>query len=325
MHRLYGAIRFVLVLAPALLLAAWGLSYVRACWNVVLAPGVPVRLEWKTPGGNLKFTAASYSFNPRSGFLAVNRPELKDPEGRRLAAANLADVTGIDLVDITQSGLHIHLFGASGTLVRDPDGRFELQEFLGGPKSKARPVPFDVAIDRADVLLIDRKGGSEWTRTASFRDINVAGIGPHWVAGGDVELENAGSGRISVSHLASGDLALRTVASNWTLADLGRHLLSTLPPDRTRSVEPIEASTVTLSGPVEVMVPAKGEPEVRFDGSLDATGVRLRGYAASNLKFAGRVTAGGAAGAVTASAPGESAQLTGWVDWRNGRVTCSGS
>ena len=320
MHRAYAVIRLAIAITPLGLLAIWGVAYLRACWNVVLAPGVPIALDLKTPGGILSFSAASYSLNPRTGFLIVSLPKLRDPEGRTLVAAQLADATGIDLLDATRSALHIHVFGATGTIVRDADGRIELQSFLGKPTTQAQPIPFDVSIDRADLLVLDRKGGQDWSRHVTGRDINAAGIGSRWVAAGDVSIGQAGSGRISLSRSDDGTLAMHSLASNWQLADLGRHFVSTLSAEQTRKLGELDATSLTVSGPVDVAVPAKGSPSVSFQGTAEANGMRVHGYQFPHLKFSGRATSDGTEGTLDAFAPGEVAQLKGWVEWKGGHT-----
>ena len=312
-----------MVFAPLVLLGVWGVSYLRALWNSILAPGVPVALQLKTPGGNLSFSAASYSLNPVSGFLVVNQPVLRDPAGRTLVSARLADAVGINLFDISSSALHVHVFGGRGTLVRNRDGRFDLQTFLGAPSTQARPIPFDVSIDRADVQVIDRKGRAEWSRRIVTRDIRVAGIGNRWIAAGDVSVELAGSGRVEVTRSATGELTLHTVADDWKLADLGRHLLSTLSPEQGRRLGSIAASDLKLSGQIDALLAPSTSPKLYFAGSAEARDIRVRDYHASDVKFIGRLTGVGAEGSLVGTGPGANALLQGWVDWEGNRIRSS--
>ncbi|MHB8637426.1 MAG: translocation/assembly module TamB domain-containing protein [Fimbriimonadaceae bacterium] len=320
MLRALALIRLVVSIAPVLLLAVWGLSYLRACWGAVLAPGVPIALHLNTPGGALSFRAASYSFNPRSGFLVVNAPLLRDPAGRTLAAAQLAEASGIDVFDLSRTALRVHLFGVKGRLVRDADGRFEIQKFIASHPTQAKGFPFDVSIDHADIEVLDRKGSADWVRRIVGTNVSVAGVGNQWLAAADVSCDQVGSGRIALTRTKSGGLVIRTVAANWKLADLGRHILSTLSPAERRSFGAVDAANLSVSGPMELTLPASAPPSFSFVGSAQALQANVSGYRASNLKFVGRITGDGAEGAVSGAGSGVDANLRGWINWQGNRI-----
>lgn len=320
MRRAYAVVRLFVVLGPLLCLALWAVGYLRACYGAVLAPGVPVKVQFATPGGNLNFAAASYSFNPRTGFLVVSQPQLLDPDGKHLASAKLADVAGIDLFDMGKTALKVHVYGLAGNFVREADGRFQFQSFLGPKKAPSQPIPFDVTVDSAQLNVIDNVGVTQWSRQVSATDVRVAGIGSSWLAAATLQVPGVLDGRISVSHDTTGDIAVETVAKNWQVADVARHVISTLPAASRRALAAYDVSTLRLSGPVSLAIGQSGPPRWQFDGSVDALGGRALGASITNAHFAGRITDADMRGSLTAMASGAAVNAKGWVGWRSGKL-----
>ena len=294
-----------------LLVAAWAISYLRVCWNSVLAPSVPVRLSLATPGGNLTFTADSYALNPSAGILQLTAARLTDPNGSLIASAKRVEASGIDVLALQKSAPKVTVTDAVGRIVRGPDGEVDIQRYLPKPTGKPSTIPFYVTLNRAEIDVVDEVGHRTWTRHVSVERFRLAGQGPKWIAGGDASVEDLGTAHLVAHHTSNGALAIFTYADKLELADLTRHFIAV----QTKAKEPTSIGALSASGPVEFSVGAGEKARFAFTGHLVGSNLAYGGYRASNVLLDGRIGEDGFRGKISANGPNLAATYDGILSW----------
>jgi len=182
---------------PLVALVVLGASYLINCLTTLTSPGVPIKLEYKSEGGNLTLTADSFSYSLQQGRLFVSKARLVGPQGL-IASAKSLSASGLQLFRIESTPTRFTVFDSQFVLRRNERGRLEIESYI--PKRKGPPsaVPFSVRADRTRLTFVDTGPDGTVQQSAFVRNANVDGIGNEWLAGGVVDLDQIGTIQASV-------------------------------------------------------------------------------------------------------------------------------
>ncbi len=129
--------------------ALWGALYIWDCVALVLAPGVPVQVEYEGQAGRYRLEAESYSVDPVLRRASLHRLSLSRPDGTRAARARQVDLSlrGPAVVAVAR--------GVEASVVRGRGGRLDLEGALPKPVPGQVGPPLDVLVTDATVAYRD--------------------------------------------------------------------------------------------------------------------------------------------------------------------------
>lgn len=311
-------IRFATVLAPIVILLFWGGTYLLACAEFLANPGVPLKMAYKTPGGELEITASSYVLNTKSGDVTVVQPKVVGPDKSVLFYADRVEALGLPLLISDARKAVVKVRNAYATLQRGSDGKMDLLNYLPEQEGPSGDFPFAVQIDRAKLKYVDLTGTEKWTQNLALANIQVDGVGDRWMASGSGTLEKVGDLSLSVQNQPNTGLWLRGKTDRLELVDLFRAFRKTPEGRQTPELSDIDANSLVVRGPFELFLPSKSPARLQVDLSAEAEGFRYgKDIQAQRLEFNGLVSADGARGRLDASDNGLVADFTGFVTWKD--------
>lgn len=305
-------VRFLTVLAPIVLLAIWGLSYIGSCLLFLSAPGHPFQLKYKSPGGELTLLGDSYAFDAKHGFLRVDGARIVDPSGAEIVTVDQVGVTGLTLpINL----ISVRANSVKGEITRLKSGRLDFQSYLPPSQGPPSNLPFAVMIKEAAIDINDLAGRTPYRRKIHGSDVDVRGAGEQWIASSDVVIDRTGSARVSVQSLPNEGYLVQARSSKLALDDLLQHLRDA--PER-KSLGPIrdlQVRNLTATGPASVFIPTKSP--LRFQFELDAAGdnIRYQEYRADHATFRGRIDDQGIVGMAVARQGTVHANFKGSASW----------
>jgi hypothetical protein len=312
-----GLIRTATVLAPLGILLFWGGSYLLACAEYLANPGVPLRIEYRSPAGiDLLITADSYVYDTRDGDLTVVKPRVTAPDGTVLLYADRVDAYDLPVLATERKRAVITARNAYATIRRKPDGMLDLFDYLPKREGPSGDFPFTVTLDRGRIKFIEETGPQKFVQNISLTEVAVEGVGDRWVASGNATLSNLGDVNLSIQNQPDSGSWFRGSTDRLEVATLFRAFRNTLEGRRTPVLRDIDADSLVIKGPFEIFIPS--EAGARFQAAVvaDATDFRYgREYFAQNLSFDGVVSAEGGQGRLIASNAGLDVDFSGVADW----------
>ncbi len=313
-----GLIRLAALLAPAAILLFWGGSYLLACAKYLANPGVPLRMSYRTPGGDLLLTADSYVLNTDNGDLTVVKPKVTDPAGSVLFYADRVEALGLPLLGNETRRAVVTVRNAYATIQRKADGKIDLFEYLPEQEGPSGDFPFAVQINKGKIKFVDATGANRFVQNLNLSDVQVDGVGDRWLGSGNATLENVGDLALSVQNQPDAGVWVRGQTDRLELADLYRAFREMPEGRETPELREIDANSFVVQGPFEVFLPSKSPARIEATLSAEAEGFRYgRDYRAERLRFEGVVSADGAQGRVDGRDRGLSADFEGFVNWKN--------
>ena len=322
----------------ALFFGFWGYSYFRACLSVLTTATGPVFYKMNSPSGPLTLQANALQYDSARNFLHLENVDALRPDGSSIGRA--ASVSVQNVLPEGLFGRHaavlVELSGISGTLKRLKDGELEIQKFLPKQRTETGKVAFSVRLVNgsrlpAVVRVVDDQGPTPWVGMARVSKFNLDGIGPRWVATGNVSIEGAGAAVAEVRNDPDQGISVDGTAAHLNLASLATHVLASVGSHEIELHEdrPIQilrsfaAQSLTVDGPVHVFLPKKGS--VGFGASIvaDARGFSYKDeFHADEAHFEGIFTNEGLKGVLRASGQGATIEYRGALSW--GRTTVLG-
>ncbi|CAN5378208.1 hypothetical protein BH11ARM2_BH11ARM2_02990 [soil metagenome] len=284
-------VRVALVLVPLVLLGYRGTLYVWKTALFLLAPGVPVRIEVKTPGGSLVAEADGYAIDPKAGTAWLRGLVVTDPQGVVIAKIKEAEADGLDAFRGADQIVKVRLTDVYGRVERDKKG-FDFQQYLPKPSGQPGTVPYVVEVFRARATFVDRTKGAPWKRELATDYVRVAGLGDDVTGHATVRAEGIGKVPIQVQQTPLGVSVLGDLPP-LDVSDLVRRFVET------PALKEVRWKSLVVGGPVRAWIPKTG---YRFETSLAAqvTGLAYRDYRAESARFEGTVNDKGVVGTVQA-------------------------
>lgn len=312
-----GLIRTATVLAPLGILLFWGGSYLLACAEYLANPGVPLRLEYRSPAGiDLLITADSYVYDTEDGDLTVVKPRVTAPDGTVLLYADRVEAFDLPVLATERKRAVITARNAYATIRRKPDGLLDLFDYLPKREGPSGNFPFTVTLDRGRIKFIEETGPQKFVQNVSLTDVSVEGVGDRWVASGNSTLSGLGDVNLSVQNQPDSGTWFRGATDRLEVASLFRAFRDTLEGRRTPMLRDISARSLVIKGPFEIFIPS--EAGARFQATVvaDARDFRYGSeYFAQSLSFDGVVSAEGGQGRLIASNNGLDVDFSGVADW----------
>lgn len=309
-------------MGPAVLLAAWAVSYVRQCLTVLSAPGTPIEFPFRTPSGIATFKATSYTVAVGRGLAILIRPKVYDPNGRLLASADELEVSGLNLLRGEDQIVHLAIYGMQGRLTRLKNGKFQLEYLIPPHKPNPSPVPYYVSVDRAKVTVIDEASPKPYVLNARCDRVRVAGVGNDWTAAGSVSVAGMGTTSAIVHANGSSGYRIDCATPGLEIVSLLRHL-EDLPQGRRLARNRVSASSLLVRGPVSVAVARNGAVRLQSRASVALANAAVNGYFADHIAFSGLITQAGAEGHADMSQGSVAGAFDGSADW-TGAVQIAG-
>ena len=314
-----GIIRLTTVLLPILILGFWGASYLVACAEYLANPGVPFRLTYIAPAGEITVTADSYVVDTKDGDITVLRPRVETSDGLLLFRADRVDALGLPLLNPQTRRAVITGRNAFATIKRKPDGALDLFDFLPKQEGPSGNFPFSVYLDQGQLRFIEMTGPEPYTQLLNVRNVNVDGVGDRWIASGAATLSRVGDVNLSVQNQPDAGVWVRGATDRLQLAELYRVFRETREGRNTRELRQINASSLVVHGPFELFIPSKAGARLQTRLVANAENFSYgRDYFADQVKFEGLISADGAQGKLTANTSGLDAIFHGTSSWQNG-------
>jgi hypothetical protein len=287
------------------------------------APGVPIEFPIHTPSGALAFKASSYSIDLGRGTVSLSRPQLFDPDGKLLAAAERVAVTGIDLRHSSSQVVNVFVSNLYGRLTRLKNGKFELQYLIPPRTGKPSSTPFYVTVNHAVFDIEDQAGTKPFLLRGKSDRVVVAGVGDTWVASSTVALNGVGTASAVVHRASTNALSVDVKTDGLELSGLADHLKGLPESAKIPQLKDLSATSILLKGPVSVAISPKSVVSVRSTSTTTLTNIKYKGYSADLLAFRGEFSQDGAVGHVDATVGRLLSTFDGSAVW-NGKVSVAG-
>ncbi|MEZ0325560.1 MAG: translocation/assembly module TamB domain-containing protein [Fimbriimonas sp.] len=303
-------------MAPVVILAIWGWTYVRSLLSTLESPGIPIELKYTTASGKkARFYAASYAIDFDKGYVRLGGLRVEDPSGGVVARMDHLEARGLNALYGMDQVVKVRGSKLSGRLVRLKTGRFELEDLLPEQKDQIdNKIPFEVVIDGVDFDLIDH-AGTPWRERFTTPRVLVAGVGKNWIAKVRGTVTHMGTVDTRVQYLKDFGISALASTERLELGKLANHLTTTpetkAVPDRQRA----SVGTLTIHGPFRVFLPEKKTAQVETTLVAEATDVRYGQYFFDSGSFKGLITGAGAVGKGEARQGANRVSINGSMRW----------
>lgn len=296
MRFFYVLVRVALVLVPLAILGNRAGRYVWDVAKFLLAPGAPVRVEIKTPGGSVAVRADGYGIDPEKGTAWLQGLSVTDPQGVTIAKVNSARAVGLDALRGADQVVRLTLTDVYARVERDKKG-FDFQRYL--PKSDNQPstVPYQVDVVRARATFVDRTGAKPWRREVATDRVRLAGLGDDVAVRTTVRAQGIGTVPLRLQQTSKG-IEVAGDLPDLEVTDLVRRFVDV------PALREVRWRTLTVGGPVRAWLPK--DKALAFETSLavQATGLVYRDYRIESARFDGAVNPKGAVGTAVAREAG---------------------
>lgn len=256
---------------PGLLITVFGVMYLVNCFNVLMAPGSPVRYSYEAEGGGrVVLRAESYSLNPWKRTGVLTKVTLTDPEGRQVVAVERADVSYDSPV------VRVKISEIAGKVVRLPDGKFDFESALPKRDEEESESVLSIEVGKVTLDYEDRTRTPALTQTAIINNLRVDTSHGDTVLAG--HLTTQGLQDIPVTAQIGSDdtlwvegkfqngdlLAVRPLVERWV--DLSQ----------TPEVRNLTADSLRLDGKIRFAKDKAGKFNIWADGQVAGANVTLR-------------------------------------------------
>lgn len=297
------AVQIVIAVAPSALVLYWGVIAVRDAGNLLLAPGVPVRGAYLSPGGPVAISAEGYNFDPKTWSAEVWGLKAVGPRREPLAAVQYITAKGLNPLALKPA---VQLRGLDARLERDRTG-FSILRYLPKREGKPSEIPYSVEVLDAHVAYVDRALARPLVQSARSDRVTVDGVGDDWRA----------SGRVALLGIGNADVVTQSIAKVGITIDLFTDVL------RLERVVPsvlpgLEAERITVRGPMRVDLPKIGKARVALTLNADGEKLRYKQYAIDSVAFDGKLSDQGGTGIAEARIGDISARFQGSATTKEG-------
>lgn len=278
-------VRTALTVAPPALILWWGGTYVLDAGKLLLAPGVPLGFDYRSPDGVVKLRVEGYAIDPHRWTVAAREFTARRPGGPLLGSVERVDVKGLYPFDLKPvAGIR----GVRARVERDSRG-LDLARLLPkreGPPSK---IPFSVTVRDVRVTYVDKTFSKPITQEVSTDRIVADGMGDDRRYGGVVNLPGVGKAAFRAQQLPNVGITVDVNADRLRL----EKLIPILMPGA-------EAKSLVAYGPLRIDLPDKKDAKVAATLHAEGEGFRYKEYSLDHLVFDGKVSQGGGEGTVEA-------------------------
>ena len=285
-------VQAVVAVAPPLLILWMGGTYLVDAGRLLLAPGVPVALELKTPGGKVRLRAEGYRLDIGHRAAAVWGISARRANGASIATVASVEAGGLDPLALRPV---VRVRGVRAHLERDQNG-FDLARLF--PKKEGPPstIPFSVTLQDAQVVYVDRTFQKPVRQVAQVDLATFDGVGDDWLGRSQrVRLPGIGTVAAQAQSLANVGVTLDLRADRLRLERIAPVL-----------VPGLRVTSLVAYGPMRIDVPKAGQVRAAATLRAEGTGLRYGRYALDAVSFDGKAGAlglkgeGGLEGAVLA-------------------------
>ncbi len=294
-----------------------GGSYLFNCFDTLTSPNVPIRFDYKSPGGNIELTADTFSYNIQSGNLYVFNAQVKGPNGVIAKAARLS-ASGILLNRSETEPIRVSLFGSEAYVRRTRSGRLEIQDFLPKSQGPAGKLAFSVRADSSHLVLIDGTGSQDYRQEALIERFSVDGVGDEWIAGGSGTLDKVGHISASLQNVPAEGLYVRGNSAGLDLGSLLQHFRFTPEGRKFESITHFHAASLRAAGPFSMLLPKNKALSFSLQLTAHGTNLSYDNYKFERANFDGVIGEAGLAGKGTAQASGLAGSFDGSLRWKGG-------
>ena len=294
LHRLsWSTIKLGIAILPAGLVTFRSATYVVACLNSISSPGIPVELSIPTEGGELKFRAKSYSFDPRAQALHLANASISTPNGIEIATCDDA-IASYELDGLSPKKVVVRVQTLRANVTRNADGKLELQKYLPTKKSEGGEVGFDVSIKTTIISFDDRAVSPHGIQNVRVNGLRAVGAGDQWVAHAKTEINDVGSIGVRIVHEKSKAMAIEADLNGRELAKaFGRYQSS---PGMPTELKELSSAHFTVAMPVSAIVSRDGKVALRGKVEASAEQFRYRDIALPFVSIKGDITESGFVG-----------------------------
>lgn len=250
-----------------------------ACFQELQGTGGSVVYRLQTPGGTVSVQAESWSVDARSGELILNEVKVFDPDQVLLASAHVLRGDGLTIDGLrTGSLLKFSGKGVYARLEREADGKFQIERFIKVQEGPASQIPFEIELERVQVLLVDLAGSSRFVDRIKSSRVRVAGSAAAWTANGQLVSQVAGGARVEVRTNESG-LTIKGASSSLKLTEYWKHLQTT---PESKDLDWMRKTTLASlmmnQSTFEIGLPSRGDLALRLSGLASASDVGYETY-----------------------------------------------
>jgi hypothetical protein len=278
-------VQAVIAVVPPTLILWWGGTYVLDAGRLLLAPGVPVAFEYKSPDGLVKLRTESYRIDPNSRTIAVRNVTAKRPIGPVLASVQRIDVGGLDPFNLKPIAL---VSGVRAHLERDEKG-FDLARLI--PKQEGPPskIPYSVTVRDVRVIYVDRTFKRPIVQEAVMDRMVADGVGDDRRYAGAVSLPGVGEAVFRAQQLPNVGVTIDVRSEALRLQRFAPMILPG-----------VSVKSLVAKGPLRFDLPIKQGVKVAAILHAEAQDFRYKQYALDSAVFEGKVSPGGGQGTVVA-------------------------
>lgn len=278
-------VQTVIAVVPPVLILWWGGTYVLNAGRLLLAPGVPVVFDYKSPDGIVNFRVESYRIDPQRRTIAVRDATAKRPNGPVLASIKRVDVGGLDPFNPKPVAL---VTGVRAHLERDEKG-FDLARLI--PKQQGPPakIPYSVTVRDVRVQYVDRTFKKPIYQVAAIDRMVADGVGDDRRYAGSVSLPGVGAASFRAQQLPNVGVTVDVRSESLRLERFAPMLLPG-----------VSVRSLVARGPLRVDLPIKQATKIAATLHVEAQDFRYKQYAVDSAVFEGKVSPGGGQGTVVA-------------------------
>lgn len=299
--------------APLCVLGYLAASYLLECFDWLSAPGKPLVVRLPTRSGPIVLRAESYALDVSAGLITGRDLRLLESNGLPIANAEALQVQ-MPWFGGGQA-VRVQLKGAHAVIERDEDGNFSFENYLPEQTQEPSETPYDVQIEDATVQVVDRAGGSVWSRTYEVSSLQVDGLGDRFVA--SAKLRQIGGGRIGAAarKFDAESFQLDLQLDGLDLAPLLARVQAGPLPESWQELRKARAGSLTLDGNYTLNYGPEQGLAVFGAGSASGRAISFDEYSAETGTWVGRFDGKTIIGDVSLVRSGVRAEATGSGSW----------
>lgn len=318
-------LRVLVFVIPSLIIGIWGSAYLFQLRDTLLAPGAPIEVRYQARGGVHVVRAESFNLNWSDRQLLLFQVSARDQLDRVFAEVDLANLV------YDRDVLRVDLGQIDALIERTAEGFFAIEDALPPEADEPSELITVVAVAEANIIYRDlaRPAGLPQDERLVVQDL-VFQSGPELLAF-TAQVTPEGSDVFPL-RVTSGPAGFQ-VAADFTSVEAAPLLplmlelgLRDLIPD---NYLPVSASSLVVTGPLRVTVPADEGLLLEGDFQLSGSGVRV-GQTLLDATVAAEVnqSAQGTLLTLSTQEPGRSLIYEGTVTgpdgvWLNGALSAS--
>jgi len=301
-----GLVRVLVAWAPGLLILVFGIVYLINCFNVLLAPGNPVRYTYEAAGGEVVVRAESYSIDPWRRTGVLRNVTLTDPTGRQVVSVAKADLAYDHGVIRVKTG------DVSANVVRLEDGKFDFESALPKSDEEESTAVVAVEVSRLNVQYEDRTQSPPLRQALLVEGLRADVSKGDVVLTGDLTTDGLPTAPVSAQVDQGGALWIEVTLANSDVLALRPLVGRWLNLDDYPEARDLQARSLRADGKVRFAKDREGKFNIWLNGAVRGEAVTSRPWienAALNASFT--TNADVMRGVIAVREPGRTADFDG--------------